>query len=54
MDKIRIDIPDDDILERLVSRGYEVDGRSFIIDLEEFAEVLDEIFCEEEDEIDEV
>lgn len=53
MDKIRIDIVDEDVLERIVSLGYEVDGRSFIVDLEDLAEVLDEVFPDEEDEIDE-
>lgn len=46
--KHRLLILDDSVADALTAHGYKMDGQSLLVDIEEIAEILDIIDCDEE------
>lgn len=50
--KYRLDLMDDSVADALVAKGYKLDGRSILVDIEEIADILDIIDGDDELEFD--
>lgn len=50
--KYRLDLIDDNVADALVAKGYKLDGRSILVDIEEIADILDIIDGDDELEFD--